>query len=266
MGVNVSPETATKYGCIVHDPSSSQVLHYVEKPEKWISNLINGGIYLFDRSFFDEVKIAMETKQKDAAEDPFGEQDDLLRLEQDVIVPLAASKKMFVYESKDFWRQIKTAGSAVPASALYLAQFQKTNSKLLTPPGKAGSGGPMILPPVFIDPTAEVDETAKIGPNVSLGPAVRIAAGARVKDAILMEGAFVDKHACVQNAIVGKDCKIGQWSRIDGEPAAMDGDGKQLDITILATNVTVAKETVIRSCIVLPSKTLTSSAAGRVLL
>jgi hypothetical protein len=77
----------------------------------------------------------------------------------------------------------------------------------------------------------------------------------------------------VQNAIVGKDCKIGQWSRIDGEPAAMDGDGKQLDITILgelpgiatpctvllrlmpercwvflaATNVTVAKETVIRS-------------------
>lgn len=103
------------------------------------------------------------------SEDPFGEQDDLLRLEQDVIVPLAASRKMFVYESADFWRQIKTAGSAVPASALYLAQFQKTNSKFLTPPGKAGSGGPMILPPVFIDPTAEVDETAKIGPNVSLG-------------------------------------------------------------------------------------------------
>ena len=37
----------------------------------------------------------------------------------------------------------------------------------------------------------------------------------------------------MQNAIVGKDCKIGQWSRIDGEPAAMDGDGKKLDITIL---------------------------------
>lgn len=103
------------------------------------------------------------------SEDPFGEQDDLLRLEQDVIVPLAASRKLFVYESTDFWRQIKTAGSAVPASALYLAQFQKTNSKLLTAPGKAGAGGPTILPPVFIDPTAEVDDSAKIGPNVSLG-------------------------------------------------------------------------------------------------
>jgi mannose-1-phosphate guanylyltransferase len=43
-------------------------------------------------------------------EDPFGEEDDILRLEQDVIVPLASARKMFVYESKDFWRQVKTAG------------------------------------------------------------------------------------------------------------------------------------------------------------
>jgi mannose-1-phosphate guanylyltransferase len=45
LGVNVAKETATKYGCIVHDPASAQVLHYVEKPEKWISSLINGGVY-----------------------------------------------------------------------------------------------------------------------------------------------------------------------------------------------------------------------------
>jgi hypothetical protein len=29
----------------VHDPETAQVLHYVEKPESWISSLINGGIY-----------------------------------------------------------------------------------------------------------------------------------------------------------------------------------------------------------------------------
>lgn len=265
MGVTVPQETATKYGCIVHEPSSNQVLHYVEKPEKWISSLINGGIYLFDKSFFEEVKSAMDLKQKTAAEDPFGgeEEEDILRLEQDVIVPLASAKKLFVYESKDFWRQIKTAASAVPASALYLAQFQKTSPKLLSQPSKAGSGGPTIISPVYIHPTAEVDETAKIGPNVSVGPAVRISAGARVKDAILMEGAFLDKHACVQNAIVGMNSKIGQWGRVDGEPAR---DGKKLDITILASDVTVARETNIRSCIVLPSKTLTHSAQNQVLL
>jgi mannose-1-phosphate guanylyltransferase len=88
-------------------------------------------------------------------------------LEQDVLVPLAASKKLFVYESKEFWRQIKTAGSAVPASALYLNHFAKSNPKLLTPPSK--DGGPIIIAPVYIDPSAEVDSSAKIGPNVSLG-------------------------------------------------------------------------------------------------
>jgi len=41
----VKRETATQYGCIVHDPASQQVLHYVEKPEAWISNMVNGGVY-----------------------------------------------------------------------------------------------------------------------------------------------------------------------------------------------------------------------------
>jgi hypothetical protein len=63
----VPKESATRYGCIVHDPASNQVLHYVEKPEKWISSLINGGVYLFDKSFFEEVKSAMDTKEKHAA-------------------------------------------------------------------------------------------------------------------------------------------------------------------------------------------------------
>jgi len=45
LGVQVKKETATRYGCIVSDPETSQVLHYVEKPESWISNTVNGGVY-----------------------------------------------------------------------------------------------------------------------------------------------------------------------------------------------------------------------------
>ena len=41
----VKREVATHYGSIVHDPTTSQVLHYVEKPEAWISNMVNGGVY-----------------------------------------------------------------------------------------------------------------------------------------------------------------------------------------------------------------------------
>lgn len=66
---------------------------------------------VFDKSLFDEIKVAMDDKAARAAEDPLLQlqSDEILQLEQDVIVPLAAAKKMYVYETNDFWRQIKTA-------------------------------------------------------------------------------------------------------------------------------------------------------------
>jgi len=268
FGVTVPKETATRYGSIVHDPATAQVLHYVEKPESWISSLINGGIYLFDKTFFDEVKVAMQEKQKRVAEDPLGEQDDILRLEQDVIVPLAAARKMFVFESEDqFWLQIKSAGSAVSASALYLKQFAKTNPSLLTAPTKPQSPNePTIIAPVYIDPSAVVDCSAKIGPNVSLGPHVHVGPGVRIKDSIVMEGVTLERHACVLNSIIGNYCKIGPWARIDGAlESGLEGKN-EFSVTILATEVSVAREVCIRSCIVLPNKTLGTSANNQVLL
>lgn len=41
----VKKENASKYGCIVYDADTSVVLHYVEKPESYISNTVNGGVY-----------------------------------------------------------------------------------------------------------------------------------------------------------------------------------------------------------------------------
>lgn len=64
---------------------------------------------MFDRSLFDEIKVAMDEKNARAAQDPMVKPDEILRLEQDVIVPLAAAKKMYVYETSNFWRQMKTA-------------------------------------------------------------------------------------------------------------------------------------------------------------
>jgi mannose-1-phosphate guanylyltransferase len=108
----------------VHEPQTHQVVHYVEKPDSFISNTVNGGVYrkrvadpcrdcvlivVFDKSLFDEIKTAMDDKSTRAAEDPLIKQDEMLRLEQDVIAPLAASRKMYVYQTKDFWRQVKTA-------------------------------------------------------------------------------------------------------------------------------------------------------------
>ncbi|KAL7422544.1 hypothetical protein Q5752_003192 [Cryptotrichosporon argae] len=261
LGVKVKRDTATKYGCIVSDPATGQVLHYVEKPESFISDMVNGGVYIFDKSLFDEIKQATDDKAARAAEDPLISADnaDRLQLEQDVIVPLAAAKKMYVYETKDFWRQIKSAASAVTASSLYLARFQKTHPDLLIKPSA------QILPPVYIDPSASISSSAKIGPNVAIGPHVVVGPGVRVKDAIVLEGSTLLDHAAVLDSIVGANCRVGKWARVDGEPEK-EGDGKKITVSVLASEVYVDSETHVRSCIVLPNKELSRSAANQVLL
>lgn len=68
---------------------------------------------MFDKSLFDEIKVAMDNKIARAAEDPLVKQDENLQLEQDVIVPLAAARKIYVHETTDFWRQMKTAAYVI---------------------------------------------------------------------------------------------------------------------------------------------------------
>ena len=55
----VPPEAASNFGCIVSDPQSHEVLHYVEKPSTYISSTINCGVYLFDTSLFAFIRDVM---------------------------------------------------------------------------------------------------------------------------------------------------------------------------------------------------------------
>lgn len=131
LGTKVQRDWARNFGCLVPDPVTNEVLHYVEKPRTFISDLVSCGVYLFDKQIFKEIGTARSThhRRKMSLEDDLsflgvGErtttrvtnstrnilEDDQLRLEQDILRMLAGNHKMFVYETKDFWRHIKTAG------------------------------------------------------------------------------------------------------------------------------------------------------------
>ncbi|GAA6009594.1 hypothetical protein JCM11491_001028 [Sporobolomyces phaffii] len=273
MGVTVPKDQATKYGCIVVDAENAQARHYVEKPEEFISQTINGGLYLFDSAMlFGSIREAMDTKSNRVVEFDAEASDEQLRLEQDVLAPLAEAKKLYVYNMTQPWVQIKSAASAIPANALILSSYKTTNPSLLrrrspTILAKSRSDysskkGPEIVEPCFIHESAQVDPSAKIGPNVSISEGVKIGAGCRVKESILLDNTVLDKNSCVLYSIIGEECKLGPWSRVEGAPLVND---KQ-SIAILGKDVAVLKEVHIRSCIVLPSKVLSRSAKNEVLL
>ncbi|GAA5973972.1 hypothetical protein JCM11641_001250 [Rhodosporidiobolus odoratus] len=280
MAVKVPREEANKFGCIVVDESTTQAKHYVEKPDDYLSDTVNAGVYLFDSTLlFSSIKESMDAKVR-RANSPTGmsfeeeQNEDILRLEQDVLAPLAEQGKLYVYQTRENWVQVKSAASAIPANALILASYKTTNPTLLrrrSPTilaksradySNAKKKGPEIVEPCFIHESAEIDDSAKIGPNVSIGSGVRVGAGVRVKESILLDNVVLDKNSCVLYSIIGEDSKLGAWSRVEGAPLV----GDKQSIAILGKDVSVSKEVHIRSCIVLPSKVLSKSAKNEVLL
>ncbi|OAA57101.1 GDP-mannose pyrophosphorylase a [Niveomyces insectorum RCEF 264] len=289
LGTRVSEEAASNFGCIVSDNHTRRVLHYVEKPESHISNLINCGVYLFStEAIFPSIRSAIKRRtdrparlvsypSSDNLESSFVGYDDdddetqkneVIRLEQDILSDMADSKQFFVYETKDFWRQIKTAGSAVPANALYLQKAWQNGSKELSKPSAN------IIQPVFIHPTAHVDPTAKLGPNVSIGPRVTVGAGVRIKESIVLEDSEIKHDACIMYAIIGWNSRVGAWSRVEGTPTPVTSHStsvvkngvKVQSITILGKECSVGDEVRVQDCVCLPFKELKRDVSNEIIM
>ncbi|KAB1202421.1 Mannose-1-phosphate guanyltransferase alpha [Morella rubra] len=291
--IKVSAESANQFGELVADPVTNELLHYTEKPETFVSDRINCGVYVFTPGIFTAIQ-GVYTQRKDRANlrrvssfealqsSTRSLPTDYVRLDQDILSPLAGKKKLYTYETMDFWEQIKTPGISLKCSALYLAQFRFTSSHLLA--SGDGTKSTTISGDVYIHPSAKVHPTAKIGPNVSISANARIAAGVRLISCIILDDVEIKENAVVVHAIVGWKSSIGRWSR-----AAGDYNSK-LGVTILGTvmhspplekklkfmllffystkgeAVTVEDEVVVVNSIVLPNKTLNVSVQEEIIL
>uniref|UniRef100_A0A8C0S1I4 GDP-mannose pyrophosphorylase A n=1 Tax=Canis lupus familiaris TaxID=9615 RepID=A0A8C0S1I4_CANLF len=250
LGTTANRTQSLNYGCIVENPQTHEVLHYVEKPSTFVSDVINCGIYLFSPEALKPLRDVFQRNQQDGQlEDSSGlwPGAGTIRLEQDVFSALAGQGQIYVHLTDGIWSQIKSAGSALYASRLYLGQYQLTHPERLA---KHTPGGPRIRGNVYIHPTAKVAPSAVLGPNVSIGEGVTVGEGVRLRESIVLHGATLQEHTCVLHTIVGWGSTVGRWARVEGTPndpnpndprAHMDSeslfkDGKLLPaITILGT-------------------------------
>ncbi|KAK9700132.1 hypothetical protein RND81_08G219200 [Saponaria officinalis] len=54
--IKVSAESANQFGELVADPNTKELLHYTEKPETFVSDLINCGVYVFTPEIFSAIE------------------------------------------------------------------------------------------------------------------------------------------------------------------------------------------------------------------
>eukprot|EP00741_Cyanophora_paradoxa_P003641 tig00000093_g3538.t1 len=285
LGKRVSKDEARAFGCMAMDPNTHEMMHYAEKPESFVTDLINCGIYLFSPKIFDTfAEVAEEFKQKrsEASVSSPAHGDELahhleslqnlpvghIRLEQDILTPLSGRKLFYVLETTGPWMQIKSLGAALRCSEIYMDAYRTAHPELLYPgvPPRPGPH-PEIQGTVIIHPSAEVHPTARLGPNVFISAGAKIGPGARVKHSIVLDNADIRAHACVLYAVVGWASRIAQWARVEGRA---DFDPSKTDqsngICMFGEGVTVEPELVVRSCIVLPHKALAKSCHNEVIL
>ncbi|XP_033101892.1 mannose-1-phosphate guanyltransferase alpha-A-like isoform X2 [Anneissia japonica] len=280
LATEATRKQSLNYGCLVENSETHEVLHYVEKPQTFVSTIINGGVYLLSPEIFEKIGQVFQSHQNEIfSYDSFTPAKDCIRFEQDIFTPLAGSGSLFVFKTQGFWSQIKSAGSAIYANRLYLGLYHRNHPEHLALNGDAK---PKIIGDVYIHPKANVHPSATLGPNVTVGENVTICSGVRVRESILLPGATLHDHCCILNSIVGWNSVVGAWSRVEGTPSDPNPNNKHAkfdsdtlfnsdgrlnpSITILGHNVTVPDETVVLNSIVMPSKELGSSYKNEILL
>ncbi|XP_061004649.1 mannose-1-phosphate guanyltransferase alpha isoform X4 [Dama dama] len=253
LGTTANRTQSLNYGCIVENPQTHEVLHYVEKPSTFVSDIINCGIYLFSPEALKPLRDVFQRNQQDRQ--------------------LSA-----LYASRLYLSQ-------------YQLTHPERLAKH-TPGGPRIRGNVYIHPTAKVAPSAVGTGlgalqglwlccSPQLGPNVSIGEGVTIGEGVRLRESIVLHGATLQEHTCVLHSIVGWGSTVGRWARVEGTPndpnpndprAHMDSeslfkDGKLLPaITILGCRVRIPAEVLILNSIVLPHKELSRSFTNQIIL
>jgi glucose-1-phosphate thymidylyltransferase len=178
----------------VEDPSAlgvtlvenGYITQLIEKPSEPVSNQATVGIYYF-KALYAAIDEQMRRKLKTKGE----------YFIADAIQLMIDDGARFTTSNIDVFEDCGNADSLL-----------HTNQYLLTlnPPSPAQRAGSVIIPPSFVDSTANV-ENAIIGPHASVGPRA-IVKDAVVRDCVIEADAVVS-GVVLEHSVIGRSASIG---------------------------------------------------------
>lgn len=211
-------EDPTRYGSVEVD-EEGRILRFVEKPEpgKAPSNLVNAGIYIFDRRVLEYI--------------PQGRR---VSTEREVFPRLAEDGALYGYEMKGLWVDIGIPEDYLAANRLLLSKPEVGRIA----EGAVIDGAATILTPVYIGSGVEIGADSVIGPYTSIGDDVYVGKGCRIEGSIIFPGAVIGDHTSIRNAIVGENATIERWVKI--ETGSLIGDYAEIaDGVTITHDVTI---------------------------
>eukprot|EP01155_Anaeramoeba_flamelloides_P048179 Anaeramoba_flamelloidesc40881_g1_i2.p1 GENE.c40881_g1_i2~~c40881_g1_i2.p1 ORF type:complete len:381 (-),score=101.50 c40881_g1_i2:140-1255(-) len=221
-------ENPSRYGVIVHQ-ENGKIERFVEKPQEFVGDRINAGIYILNPSVLDTIPLRWTS------------------LEREIFPKLAKEEKIYCYHLNGFWMDVGKPGDFILGSTLYLKfiSSQIKESKKVKIHGGVLIEGEDIQGAVLVPKEGrkgvQIGENCRIGPNVVIGKNVRIGNGCRLKNCTIMDGVVIGQSSYIENSIIGWGSHIGSWTRIQSH-------------CFLGEDVTVRDECNINSLTVCPHK------------
>lgn len=216
-------EEPSKYGVVIYD-QQGLVERFVEKPTEFVSNKINAGLYIFNKSILDRIELKPTS------------------IEKETFPAMAKEHQLYAIELDSYWMDVGQPRDFLKGMSLFLNWTQKTNSQFLA----RGDG---IVGNVIIDPSAKIGKGCQIGPDVCIGPNVQIDDGLCIKRCTILSGSRLHSHSRIDGSIIGWNCNIGRWVHME-------------NTCVLGEGVEVKDEIYLNEAWILPNKSISSSIHG----
>ncbi len=212
----VPMEEASRFGILKVD-KKYHVKSFVEKPKEPSSNLINMGVYLFNRDLLDRT-LWEDHQRKDSSHD-FG---------KDILPQLIKSKaNIFAFPFTGYWMDVGTINSywqahmdllsPNPPLKLYDRSWIIHTRTEERPPSRIPVNADIYAS--MISDGCYIQEDARLESSV-LSPGVVIGAGAVVRESIIMTDTIIEKGAVIERAIIDKRVHVGEKAHVGGGIAA----------------------------------------------
>lgn len=229
----------SKYGVVVYD-QAGKIESFIEKPQIYVSNKINAGMYIFNNSVLDKIPLQRTS------------------IEKEIFPMMVGEENLYALEMKGYWMDVGRPEDFLIGIELYLNALKRRDelkvpevSSIALLNGSSGVGGdgldgPKIVGNVLIDKSAKIGKQCRIGPNVTIGSNVKIHDGVCLKNCAILSDSIIQSHTWVDRCIIGWKCAIGRWVRMENN-------------CVLAEDVTVKDELLLNGANILPHKTITTS-------
>ncbi|KAI5633338.1 nucleotidyl transferase domain-containing protein [Phthorimaea operculella] len=211
-------EEPSQYGVVI-SKENGQIEKFIEKPEDFITDKINAGIYVLNPSVLNRIELRA------------------MSIEKEVFPQMVTEGQLCAMDLKGYWMDMGQPKGFIIGTSLYLADLREKKPSDL----EYGNKDFIIVGNVLLDPSAKIGKGCRIGPDVTIGPDVIVEEGACIKKAVILQDAHIFQNAWIENCIIGWRSQVGRWVRIE-------------NMSVLGEDVVIKDEVYVNGGQVLPHK------------